>query len=74
MKEADIAQTVFIDYSDNKRFLDIKSSFFVESPQLKSPMNSNAASFSSKGLAEQKAKETNGTVKTWTELKNSLGG
>jgi len=47
VKEADIAQTVFIDYENQKNFLDVKTAFFVVSPQLKSPMNGNAAAFSS---------------------------
>ena len=72
VKEADIAQTVFIDYENNKNFLDVKSSFFVVSPELKSPMNSNAASFSTKPAADKKAAETNGSVKNWEELKKDL--
>ena len=72
IKEADIAQTVFIDYENNKNFLDVKSSFFVVSPGLKSPMNSNAASFSTKDAASKKANEVNGTVSTWEELKKTL--
>jgi copper chaperone NosL len=72
VKEADIAQTVFIDYENNKNFLDVKSSFFVVSPRLKSPMNSNAASFSTKDAAEKKANEISGTVRNWEELKRNL--
>lgn len=72
MKEADIAQTVFSDYTDHKNFIDAKASFFVVSEQLKSPMNSNAASFPSKEIAEQKAKDINGTVKNWEQLYQSL--
>lgn len=72
IKQADIAQTVFIDYNNEKNFLDVKSNYFVVSPQLKSPMNGNAAGFSSKETAEQKAKETNGIVKSWDELYQSL--
>lgn len=72
VKEADIAQTVSIDYENNKNFLDVKSSYFVVSDQLKSPMNSNAASFSTKESAEKKAKESNGSVKTWDELRKKL--
>src|SRR5579875_449854 len=37
VKEADIAQTVFVDYNNDKNFLDVKSSYFVVSDQLKSP-------------------------------------
>jgi copper chaperone NosL len=72
VKESDIAQIVFIDYNNEKKFLDVKSNYFVVSPQLKSPMNGNAASFSSKEIADQKAKETNGVVKNWDQLYQSL--
>jgi copper chaperone NosL len=72
VKEADIAQTVFVDYENEQNFLDVKSSYFVVSDQLKSPMNSNAASFPSKEKAEQKVGQANGSVKTWEELKQSL--
>jgi len=72
VKEADIAQTLFVDFENNKNFLDVKSSWFVVSDQLKSPMNGNAASFSSKEIAEQKAKETNGVVKNWDQLYQSF--
>ena len=69
VKPADIAQTVFIDYENDKNFLDVESLFFVVSPQLKSPMNSNAAAFSNKQKAEKMASEINGEVKTWQEVK-----
>jgi copper chaperone NosL len=72
VKEADIAQTVFINYQQENTFLDAKTAQFVVSGQLKSPMNSNAAAFASKQVAEQKAKETAGTVKSWNDLYQSL--
>lgn len=72
VKKADIAKTVFVDYNNNKNFLDVKSSFFVVSYQFKTPMSSNAASFSNKDIAVQKAKETNGIVKNWDQLYQSL--
>jgi copper chaperone NosL len=71
LKTADIAQTVFIDYENNKNFLDVNSLFFVVSPQLKSPMNSNAAAFSTRIEAEKIATQTNGDVKDWQELINA---
>jgi copper chaperone NosL len=71
-KQADVAQTVFIDHENEKNFLDINSSYFVVSDHFKSPMNGNAACFSSKEIAEQKAKETNGVVKNWEQLNQSL--
>jgi copper chaperone NosL len=72
IKESDVAQTVFIDYKNQKSFINVKSSYFVVSDQFKSPMNGNAACFSSKEIAEQKAKETNGVVKNWDQLNQSL--
>lgn len=72
VKEADIAKTLFINYEQGNEFLDVKSLFFVVSPQLKSPMNSNAASFSTRALADKKANETNGIVMTWDQLQQNL--
>jgi copper chaperone NosL len=71
VKETDIAQTVFVDYDNNNHFLDVKSSYFVVSPQLKSPMNSNAAAFATNEKAAAKAAETGGQVKTWNEVLNA---
>lgn len=72
VKKSDIAQTVFIDFQNDRNFLDVKSSWFVVSDQLKSPMNGNAASFSSKTIAEQKAHDINGVVKNWDQLCQSF--
>jgi copper chaperone NosL len=72
IKEADIAQTVFIDYENEKNFLDVKASYFIVSDQLKSPMNSNAAAFSTKKIAREKASATLGKIKSWEELMTSL--
>jgi copper chaperone NosL len=72
VKEADVAQTVFIDYENDHSFLDVKTSYFVTSDGLKSPMNSNTAAFSSKEKANEKAKQTNGIVKDWPQLQQSL--
>ena len=69
---ADIAQTVFIDYENNKAFLDVKSLFLVVSQQLKSPMNSNAAAFSNRVNADRMASQTSGHVMDWNQfLKNN---
>jgi copper chaperone NosL len=72
IKEPDVAQVVFIDYENEKNFLDAKSSYFVTSDQLKSPMNSNSAAFPSKEKAVEKAKQTSGTVNDWQQLRQSL--
>ena len=72
VKTADIAHTVFVDYKNNKNFLDINSLFFVVSPQMKSPMNSNAAAFPDQETAKKIAEENGGEVKDGNTLLNSL--
>jgi copper chaperone NosL len=72
VKQTDIAQTVFVDYENNQSFLDANTLFFVVSPQLKSPMNSNAAAFSNREKAEAKAKATGGYIKTWSEVLQNI--
>jgi copper chaperone NosL len=72
VKESDIVQTVFVDHDNEKNFLNVKSSYFVVSGQLKSPMNGNAGCFPSLQVAEQKAKELNGVVKNWDQLYQTL--
>jgi len=68
VRTADIAQTVFIDYENKGTFLNVKSLYFVVSPQLKSPMNSNAAAFSNKTVAGKIAAQNSGEIKSWDEL------
>jgi copper chaperone NosL len=69
---ADIAQTVFIDYGNNKNFLDVNSSLFVVSEQLKSPMNSHAAAVPDQSAAQKLATQVNCETKTWDQLLKSL--
>jgi copper chaperone NosL len=72
VKEADIAQTVFVDYEKEHIFLKSPSLFFVQSPQLKSPMNSNAAAFATQQAATKKAAEVSGKVVDWQTLYTTL--
>ncbi len=68
VKQQDIKQTLFIDYNNSDNFLNAESSAFVISPQLKSPMNSNVAAFSTKEKAEQVAQKTGGEMRSWSDL------
>jgi copper chaperone NosL len=72
VKKADVAQTVFLDHQNPNQFLDAKIARFVVSPQLKSPMNSNAAAFESQAAADTKAAEVTGKVVDWNTLFGSL--
>ncbi|MEJ7626886.1 MAG: nitrous oxide reductase accessory protein NosL [Ferruginibacter sp.] len=68
----DIDRTLFIDFQNNKTFIDANSAFFIVSPQLKSPMNSNAAAFSNKADADKAASQYNGVLARWAGLLKTL--
>ncbi|HZF64490.1 MAG TPA: nitrous oxide reductase accessory protein NosL, partial [Chitinophagaceae bacterium] len=67
-----IHQTLFVHYQ-NAAFVDVQSTEFVVSTQLKSPMGGNAAAFSTKGEAEKHAETLDGSkVTNWATLYNIL--
>jgi copper chaperone NosL len=72
VKKEEIAGIAFMNYENPNTFLKAESAFFVVSPQLKSPMNSNAAAFSNGQAAQKTAKEANGVVENWNKLSASL--
>jgi copper chaperone NosL len=72
VKKEEIAGIAFMNYENPNTFLKAESAFFVVSPQLKSPMNSNAAAFSNEQAAQKTAKEANGVVENWNKLSASL--
>ncbi|RYY20487.1 MAG: hypothetical protein EOO04_19965 [Chitinophagaceae bacterium] len=72
IKQNDIKQTLFIDYNKENNFVDGATAFFVTSPQIKSPMNSNTAAFNTRDEAEKKAAETGGKVSDWKTLQQAL--
>ena len=72
VKEADVAQTVFLNHQNIEQFVDVKTAHFVVSPELKSPMSSNAAAFADKAAADSKAAEVAGKVLDWPTLFNAL--
>ena len=68
VQKEDIDKMVSVDYNNEKVFLDVAAAWFVKSSQLKSPMNSNTASFASQQIATSKAKEVNGQLVKWNDL------
>lgn len=68
----EIHQTLFTNYTGEHEFIDVKDAFFVVGSQLKSPMGSNAAAFSKKEEADNKAAEIEGKVTSWATLFNVL--
>lgn len=68
LEEKEIAQRVIMNYEKPNEFLDVADAWLLESPGLKSPMNSNVAAFTGKEAAE-KAKENHpGEIIKWKEL------
>jgi copper chaperone NosL len=72
LKNTEIAKIIFIDFENKDQFLNVNNAYFVVSPQLKSPMNSNAVAFSNKKAAEIKANQTKGKLLDWSTLNKSL--
>jgi len=72
VKEEDISQTVFVNYNKDGDFIDAANAVFVQSPQLKSPMTSNAAAFANTTEAEKKATEVSGKTMDWKTLQTTL--
>ena len=68
VKKEDIAQIVSVDYNNEKSFLDVNKAWFVNSPKLESPMNSNTAAFDNQQTAQTKATETTGKLVTWNDV------
>jgi copper chaperone NosL len=71
VKSEDVGQTLFVSYESGE-FIDAGKTLFVVSPQLKSPMNSNAAAFVHRKSADEVAVMTKGKVIDWNTLYNSL--
>lgn len=68
INKADIAQNVIIDFERPNEFLPVNDAFFLVSPNLKSPMSSNTAGFSSKQIAERAKDKFTGEIKLWEDL------
>lgn len=68
LEEKEIAQRVMMNYEKPNEFINIKDTWFLVSPQLKSPMNSNAAGFTDKAAAEKIKESKPGEIIRWNEL------
>ena len=73
-KEKQEALTLMVinDYNQNDRFVDAARAHFVVSPALRSPMNGQAAAFTSTDDAAVVAANTGGKVVNWESLYQSL--
>ena len=72
VKEADVAQTLAVNYQKENDFIDVNKAVFVVSPQLHSPMNGNAAAFASEQEAQAVINAKGGTVQNWTAISSSI--
>ncbi len=72
VKAEDIAQTLAINYDKENDFIDVTKATFIISDKLRSPMNSNAAAFSSEQAATEHNKTFNGKIKNWQPLYSDI--
>lgn len=68
LKEKEIAQKVIINFEKENDFLNAAKAVFWVSPELRSPMGSNAAAFASKAAAEKAQAGKAGLLMNWDEL------
>lgn len=68
VEEKDIRSTVVINFEKQNDFLDVHKAYFIVDPDLRSPMGSNAAAFSSQQAAEKFNGNRSGTILTWKDL------
>jgi len=72
LKEDEIAQKVVINFEKENDFLDVQKIIFWVSPELKSPMGSNAGGFSSPQAAEKVRAGKEGQLMNWDELYSKI--
>jgi copper chaperone NosL len=72
VKENEIAEKVIINFEKENDFLDVSKTTFRVSPELRSPMGSNAAAFSSQQAAEKAKTGREGQIMNWDELYNKI--
>jgi copper chaperone NosL len=72
LKENEIAQKVVINFEKENDFLDVMKTTFWVSPELRSPMGSNTAAFSSQQAAEKAKAGKEGPLMNWDELYNKI--
>ncbi|MBK9939778.1 MAG: nitrous oxide reductase accessory protein NosL [Chitinophagaceae bacterium] len=68
LNEEEIAKKVIINYENKDEFLDVSKTVFWTSPELRSPMGSNTAAFSSQQAADKAKAGKEGQIFTWDEL------
>jgi len=70
--EKEIAKKVIINFEKENDFLDVSKATFWASPELRSPMGSNTAAFSSRQSAEKAKAGKEGPLLNWDEVYNKI--
>ena len=72
LEQKDIAQTVVINYEKQNDFIEVSKAIFAASETIHSPMNFNAAAFSTKEAADKFLTDKPGKELNWNELYNKI--
>lgn len=68
LEEKDISKTLTMNFNKPNEFIDVKKAWYLVSPELRSPMNSNSSGFVSKEEAEKMLKGKTGQILRWNDL------
>lgn len=68
VQQADIAQTLVVDYAQNGQLIPVESAYFLSSSDLRSPMNGNIAAFENKKELDKVKSQLNGVETTWQAI------
>ena len=72
LDQKDISQTVVINYEKQNDFLDVSKVTFAAGDAIRSPMNFNAAAFSTKEAADKFLSDKTGKELNWNELNKKI--
>lgn len=70
--EENISKSLVIDFANSEKLIDAETAVYVQSDQIKTPMVSQIAAFSSMEFLEPLNKEWRGKVMNWNELVSRL--
>lgn len=72
IEEKDISKTLTMNFNKPNEFIDVRKAFYLVSSELRSPMGSNAAGFSTKAEAEKLKKDSTDLLISWDELTDRM--
>lgn len=68
LEEKDISKTLTMNFNKPNQFIEVKKAWFLVSPEVRSPMNSNASGYSTKDEAEKMLIDKTGQIIRWNDL------